>query len=181
MTWLTQMSFGRTAGDLTDADLRALIMDYSALVDHLTGEVPLPKSNPVPYMWKGYLEAAIIAGMMSCMEWSFTRRYDDKVFWKFSRLADKMTAEKRFTYAAPPWFRDKDVIRSHRSALMAKEPEAYGETWVGAPKRMPILWPVIIDPVDAVYELRVSKADLPAIKSGELVVPPEIGERVVNL
>lgn len=182
VTWFTQMSFGRTAADLTDEHLHQQIETYSILMDHLTGDKPLPAKEAVQYMWDGYLPAALIAGMMTSLEMYANRRYDEKTFWKFSNYATKMREAGKFRYEAPPWFRDKDVIRSHRSVLMARFPEAYDTSvWPGTPKQMPLLWPVQNSPDDAVASLRVLKADLPRIKSGELVLTTEIIERVVNL
>lgn len=180
VTWFTQMSFGRTAQDLTDEDLFLQVENYSRLVDHLTGVKPLPAKEAVQYMWEDFLPAALVAGMMSSLELYSTRRYEEETFWKFSRLADRMTKAGEFNYVAPPWFRDKDVIRSHRSVLMSRNPEAYDENWPGTPRKMPLLWPVQKSSDPAVVELRVVKGDLPAIKSGELVLPAQIGERVVN-
>lgn len=179
MIWLTQISFGRTAQDLSDEHLAKLIEDYDKLVDHLSGEKDLPKKNPVRYAWEGRLEAAIIGGMMTSLEFTNTRRYDDQVFWKFSKVADSLG--DRFSYHPVAWFRDKDVIRSHRSALKARYPQVYGEKWPQTPTRMPILWPVVNPENPAVYELRVSREDLPLVRSGKLKIPAEISERVVNL
>lgn len=183
MTWHTQFSFGRTAADLTDEHLRAQILDCVSLVDTIVNATPDAKPvMPAFYMWRNHLEALLVQGMLFCMEWSFNRGFDDKEFWKFSRRADAMVADKEFLYVAPPWFRDADVCRSHRSALMARYPDAYDEeTWPGAIKDLPILWPVTSAKDPAVYELRVAKADLPLIKAGKLKVPAAIRERIVNL
>ncbi len=186
MTWHTKFSFQKSAKDLENDRLRKQIDDAWALVE-LVQEGGRP-AEPAFYMWQHHLPALIIAGMCYSMEWSFVRGFKDPLFWNFSRLADSMCKdghikgqEGRFEYVTPPWFRDPDVCRSHRSHLMAAEPEVYDEDlWPGTPKRMPILWPVV-GPDRAVAEIRVSKADLALVRSKKLVVPSSIKSQVVNL
>jgi hypothetical protein len=183
MVWHTQFSFSRSAADLEDADLRKQIFDAWRLVEMLQeGGRP---SAPAYYMWLGHEPALLIAGMLSCMEWTFHRGYDDKEFWKFKKRAEALKeTEAGFSYAAPPWFRDPDVCRSHRSALSRLRSDAYGEeVWAGSVSTMPILWPVIKESLTepAVYELRVAKGDLPDLRRSVLSVPANTKERVVNL
>jgi hypothetical protein len=187
MTWHTRFSFFKSAADLENDRLRAQIDDAADLVDLvLAGCRP---TEPTFYMWKDHLDALLVAGMIYSMEWTFHRGFSDKTFWKFSRLADERCAKGHghgadgsggaFKYEPPPWFRDADVARSHRSWLMAQEPESYDtELWPGTPENMPILWPVVSGPV---YELRVAKADLPGLSAKKLSVPSTIKQRVVNL
>jgi hypothetical protein len=136
-------------------------------------------------MWRYHLDALLIAGRVYSMEWTFHRGFTDKTFWKFSRLADERCGpghdkqQGLFRYEPPPWFRDPDVCRSHRSVLAGAEPEAYGGLWPKTPKKMPLLWPFMKEP--GVYDLRVAKADLPSVRRKTLIVPASISERVVNL
>jgi hypothetical protein len=188
MTWHTMFSFSKSAADLENDRLRAQIDDCAVLVDMIqsgdgkTGE-------PTYYMWRYNLDALLVAGMIYSMEWTFHRGYTDKTFWKFSRLADERCSAGHgnganasggeFRYEPPPWFRDADVCRSHRSVLVGAEPEAYADQWAKTPKNMPLLWPFVKEP--GVYELRVAKADLPDVRRRKLVIPAPTRERVVNL
>lgn len=182
MTWHTKFSFSKSAGDMENDRLRAMIDDASELVDMVTadfGETKRPK-EPSYYMWRYNLDALLVAGMVYSMEWTFVRGFSDKTFWKFSRLADLRSGNGVFRYEPPPWFRDPDVCRSHRSVLMAGEPDRYdAELWPGTPEHMPLLWPFMKEP--GVYELRVAKADLPDVRRKKLVIPASIRERVVGL
>ena len=190
MTWHTRFSFIKSAREMENDRLRAMIDDAADLVDLVqAGGKP---SEPAFYMWHQHLPALLIAGMLYSMEWTFGRGFSDKPFWKLSRLADSMCAGGHsggvnykggtFHYEPPPWFRDPDVCRSHRSTLWAREPAAYGpDLWPGTPEHMPLLWPVVSADDPRVYELRVAKADLPLIRQKKLVVPSTIKNRVVNL
>ncbi len=180
ITWHTQFSFGRSAADLENDRLRAQILDTADIMDMMLDGGDL--KDPAWYMWRGSFEALLIMGMCYCMEWTFRRGYDDKVFWKFSRHADSMVKAREFNYAPPAWFRDADVCRSHRSVLMMAEPGSYdSELWPGTPERMPLLWPVVDKDDRAVYELRVAKADLPLVRAKKLRIPSATKVRVGNL
>lgn len=183
MTWHTRFSFFKSARDMENEHLRAQIDDAAALVDIIQdwpGEGKRP-TEPAFYMWAHHLDALLIMGMAFSMEWTYHRGFEDKVFWKFSRLADSRREAGVFNYRHPPWFRDADVCRSHRSVLMARHSAIYDEDlWPGTPKRLPLLWPVTKEG-GAVYELRVAKADLPLVRQKKLSIPSSIKSRVVNL
>ena len=42
----------------------------------------------------------------------------------------------------PPWMGDKAFHLSHRSNLVRKLPERYGELWPDVPPDLPYIWPV---------------------------------------
>lgn len=178
ITWHTQFSFCRTADDLEDEQLKVQIDHAVALLEVLrAGGKP---KEPAYYMWHKHLEAFMVMGMLMVQEISLTRRYDGKDFWKFARAADSLKSKRGFHYWPPPWFRDADLCRSHRSVLMAAVPASYDlGIWPGTPAKMPLLWPVVGDD-GALAELRVAKADLPRLKSGELSIPKAMKERIVN-
>ncbi len=178
MTWHTRSSFFRTAEDLEDEYLRAQIDNAAMLVDMVLDNAK--QTEPAYYLWKDNLEALLVMGMAMSMEWTFASRFDDKTFWKFSRLADQMAAAGTFNYEAPPWFRDEALIMSHRSALIRRDGTGYGELWPSAPRDMPILWPDPIGGSSAVANLRVAKADLADLRAGRLSVPSQYADRVVN-
>lgn len=175
--WLTQMSFSRTAADLTDQDLFEQIEEAKTYI----ANDGFSKNDPSSFAWNGFRDALIINAMLLCMELCFKRGLDDKQFWLFSRTADSLRAAGEFRYEPPPWFRDKDVIRSHRSHLARNNPQAYAEQWPGTPQGMPILWPIVNPDDHALYDLKVARTDLALVASGELNVPDSMKERIVNL
>ncbi len=176
-TFMTQMSYSRTFADLDNQRLgKQRLEALQTLKQLIYGEGGYP-NHPVNYMWRGYESALVIYGMFCCMEWSMKRGYDDKMFWEFASIARDMKADDVYYYESPPWFRDKDFLRSHRSNLIRKDPEQYQYT--GTPLLMPYLWPVVDD--EGGYELKVSKADKTRLAAGERKIPEEIAERVANL
>jgi hypothetical protein len=44
--------------------------------------------------------------------------------------------------ALPPWLGDDDFHRSHRSALVRKDPDFYGPKFPDVPDDLPYVWPV---------------------------------------
>jgi hypothetical protein len=44
--------------------------------------------------------------------------------------------------ALPPWLEDEELHRSHRSALVRKDPDYYRPLFPDAPDDLPYLWPV---------------------------------------
>lgn len=180
MTWHTKFSFAKSAADLENDRLRKQIDDAAEIMQMIVDGAKRP-TEPAFYMWRYHLPALVVAGMSYSMEWTFKRGFGDKTFWAFKRCHESLKAKGESAYVPPPWFRDPDICRSHRSHLMAAEPEAYDEDlWPGTPPRMPILWPVV-GPDGAVAELRVAKVDLPLIRSKKLLIPADIKSKVVNL
>ena len=43
--------------------------------------------------------------------------------------------------ALPPWLGDEDFHRSHRSSLLNKDPEWYGDVFTDVPPDLPYVWP----------------------------------------
>jgi hypothetical protein len=51
-------------------------------------------------------------------------------------------AELRAAGSLPSWLDDDAMQRSHRSALVRKDPEVYGPRFPGVPPDLPYVWPV---------------------------------------
>jgi hypothetical protein len=69
----------------------------------------------------------------------------------------------------PPWIADRNFMRSHRSYLIRRKPEYYGNIWPNTPENMPIIWPQIIK--DGTYRLRIAQRDIALLRSGERELP----------
>lgn len=182
--FLTSMSYGRTAEDLDTARLHAAQNQGSALFDMLTG-IKDPgnlKHHPVLSMWRGY-EFALGIYVMSCgLEWCFQRGFaENKSFWNVARgIKEIKNDDPNFVYEVPPWFRDRDVILSHRSNLLRRSPEHYEDKWELCPEDWPYFWPVIDADQEDGYKLLLSKADKARVKNGERKLPAAQKKRVAN-
>jgi hypothetical protein len=83
-------------------------------------------------MWQGYELALCVYGRIMCIEWE-NRGYKDTCFEKFPFPVGPVF---------PEWLWVPEFSASHRSNLMRKDPEWYGQWgWKETPD-LPYYWPV---------------------------------------
>jgi len=105
-------------------------------------------SHPAVLMWKGYEEALGRYGLTVCDVWLERGFADTCAATIVDDLAAAGTtsvrtyAELRSADALPGWLFDDAVLRSHRSALMRKDPERYRSYFPDVPADLPYEWPV---------------------------------------
>lgn len=177
MTFCTRVAAGATARDLTDDHLKRQLDHVFETVLAIRGEGGLSDREPVVRMWRGYEHALCIYGMLQAMEYGQKRGLYTTRFWDLSEVVSEIGGN----YAAPPWARDKDVMRSHRSALARMYPNSYGDLWPGTPENMPYVFPFLDEEAENGYELFISKTEQALMRSGERRLPKSIANRVVNL
>lgn len=106
------------------------------------------RNHPAALMWKGYEEALGRYGFTVCDTW-VERGFADTCAATIA--ADLAAAgvrhirsydELRGADALPPWLFDEVFLRSHRSALLRKDPDHYGPQFPGVPADLPYVWPV---------------------------------------
>lgn len=183
ITWFTRFSFDRSAADLTDITLGQQIDEGYEVFKALTGQDSKVDDNaPVLRMWEGYEFALGLYVMCAGDQFTRIRRNIDMTFYEvYNDMQVMKQNDPEFVYEAPPWFRDADLCRSHRSNLIRRQPENYNDgRWPGTPPVMPYLWPFIDDSEDG-YSLMVSKAERDLLAKGERKLPKAIKERVANL
>lgn len=87
-------------------------------------------------MWRGYEAALISYGIAMCDEW-IARGYKDTCRGKIGLFRLKYGTED----VLPPWWGRPDVHSSHRSNLLRKDPDFYGQyNWPDSPEA-PYVWP----------------------------------------
>lgn len=105
-------------------------------------------NHPAVLMWKGFEEALGRYGLTCCEVW-VGRGFGDAC--AASITADLGAAglrgfrtqhELEQAGALPPWLGDEEFHRSHRSALIRKDPDHYGPLFPGTPDDLPYVWPV---------------------------------------
>ncbi len=105
------------------------------------------RHHPAAKMWKGYEEALGAYGVAICREWcrrGHTDTCDVKIRAELATLgitAVREQAELAEAAALPPWLGDEDFHRSHRSSLLNKDPEWYGDVFTDVPPDLPYVWP----------------------------------------
>ena len=147
-TFVPYADFARTAQVLDTKRLGKQRVEVIQIVRALTVPGYAWASHPAVLMWKGFEEALGSYGLAMCEEWlgrgfgdtcAATIR-DDLEAAGVTRLRDydSLLADG----SLPPWLADEDVRRSHRSALVRKDPTHYAAVFPDVPPDLPYVWPV---------------------------------------
>ncbi|MER6344985.1 MSMEG_6728 family protein [Streptomyces sp. NPDC001595] len=106
------------------------------------------RRHPAVRMWAGYEEALVRYGLEICKVWSQQGRKDTcattliadlEAFRPGTRIRDQQHLAA--AGELPPWLGDEPFHRSHRSALLRKDPDTYAEPFPGVPDDLPYVWP----------------------------------------
>jgi hypothetical protein len=103
------------------------------------------RHHPAAKMWRGYEEALVRYGLDVCSVWCATGRADTCARTLMTDLgSDAVRTQRELADAGelPPWLGDPDVHRSHRSALLRKDPGHYRDLFTDVPDDLPYVWPV---------------------------------------
>lgn len=106
------------------------------------------KHHPAVVMWKGFEEALGAYGVVVCAEW-VARGHGDTCQATMAadlaaagvRVPPRTQAELAAVGGLPPWLGDEAVHRSHRSALLRKDPAWYGRFFDDVGDDLPYVWP----------------------------------------
>ena len=149
-TFLPYPDFAATASVLDDRRLGKQRVEGLQIVRAILVPNYPWRHHPAALMWKGYEEALQSYLTAVCDEWD-RRGYADTCRYSIrARLAEAgvgapvTQSELADLDRLPPWLGDEALHRSHRGALLRKDPEWYGrffdpsdgEGWEG------YVWPV---------------------------------------
>ncbi|MGW0119925.1 MSMEG_6728 family protein [Streptomyces sp. NPDC003327] len=106
------------------------------------------RRHPAVRMWAGYEEALVRYGLDVCAVWTGQGRadtcavtlLDDYRAWRPSgtvRGQDELARADEL----PPWLGNPAFHRSHRSALVRKDPAHYRARFPDVPDDLPYVWP----------------------------------------
>ncbi|MBB2945766.1 hypothetical protein FB565_005524 [Actinoplanes lutulentus] len=107
------------------------------------------RHHPAVKMWQGYEEALVRYGLDICAAWTATGRADTCAATLLTdlRAATGITtirtaAELSAAGEMPPWLGDEPLHKSHRSALLRKDPTHYRPLFgPDLPDDLPYIWP----------------------------------------
>ena len=168
ITWLPQFAFGASAKRLDDARLIKQIEMCRDIADLLRDNGEWPEEVR---MWSGYEQRFCLYSLMMVGE-AVTKRWihpiDSRTFHSLWRdLKDAGIGADR-----PPWEKDVDIIRSHRSRLISMDRKHYLPQFPLTPERMPILWPQVMRTDPSTYRLRLKTEDVKKLGDGRRQLPP---------
>lgn len=168
ITWLPQFAFGASAKRLDDERLMKQIEMCRKMIPLLEAE---NDSLEEIRMWTGYEQRFCLYALMIVGE-AITKRHihpvDSRDFHRLWRdLKDAGVGAAR-----PPWEKDVNIIRSHRSRLIAMDPERYKPLFPRTPEKMPVLWPQTLRTDPSVYRLRIKTEDIIKLADDRRRLPP---------
>ena len=106
------------------------------------------RRHPAVRMWAGYEEALVRYGLEVCKVWCAQGRQDTcaaTIFADFAAFRPGSSVRDQAALATagelPPWLGDDTFHRSHRSALVRKDPSIYAPLFPDVPDDLPYTWP----------------------------------------
>lgn len=147
-TFLPFADFAATARALDDRRLGKQRVETLQILRALTRPVYGWKHHPAVLMWAGHEESLVAYGVAVCEEWC-RRGHADTCRTKIVDDAlqggvpgSRTQAELAAAGALPPWLGDEALHRSHRSALVRKDPGFYGPLFDDVGDELEYVWPV---------------------------------------
>ncbi len=101
--------------------------------------------HPVVRMWRGYEPALVAYGLAVTRAWRALGHRDTVEAQLLAHLHGAPERSQRALRAAgllPPWLGDRALHRSHRAALVRKDPALYGPLFGDVDAGLPYVWPV---------------------------------------
>jgi len=147
-TFLPYADFARTAEVLDDRRLGKQRVEVIQVVRALTVATYAWKHHPAVLMWAGHEEALGAYGMAVVDRWSSRGHGDTCGSTIRTDLATagitsiRTQQELADAGAMPGWLGDERLHRSHRSALVRKDPEHYRPLFPDVPDDLDYWWPV---------------------------------------
>jgi hypothetical protein len=147
-TFLPYADFERSARALDDRRLGKQRVEALQVLRALTYPTYGWQSHPAVLMWAGFEDALVAYGRTVCTEWR-RRGFADTVEASIGTDAVavglgqvRTQAELAAAGRLPPWLGDEAFHRSHRSALVRKDPATYRSQFPDEPDDLPYHWPV---------------------------------------
>jgi hypothetical protein len=147
-TFLPHPDFAASAAVLDDRRLGKQRVEALQVLRAVTRATYGWKRHPAVRMWAGFPEAVAAYGLAVCAEWVGRGRADTCAATISTDLAEhglpapRTQAELAARALLPEWVGDDRVHRSHRSALVRKDPEFYGPLFPDADPESGYFWPV---------------------------------------
>lgn len=163
-TFLPYASFAESAAVLDPRRLGKQRVEVIQIVRALTVPGYAWKHHPATLMWQGHEEALGAYGRAMVREWRALGFDDTCEATIVADLALAGVPDPRpqgalaAAGALPPWLGDEAVHRSHRSALLRKDPAWYAPRFPGVPDDLPYVWPVRSPTAVAAEERRAAAA-----------------------
>ncbi|MDA0632193.1 MSMEG_6728 family protein [Nonomuraea sp. MCN248] len=147
-TFLPYPDFARTAAVLDPLRLGKQRVEALQILRALTVPGYGWRHHPAVKMWAGFEEALVRYGLEICRQWCSMGRADTCAGTLTQELAEhrgspvaRTQRELAEADELPPWLGDEALHRSHRSALLRKDPAFYRPIFGAEPDDLAYVWP----------------------------------------
>lgn len=132
-TFLPYPDFAASARSLDNRRLGKQRVEAWQILRALSGETKGWRNHPATRMWAGYEPALALYGLAMCYEWR-RRGFKDTLSPRFGHAITS-------TPLMPPWLGNPAFHAAHRAALLAKDPEHYGQHGWTEAAAVAYVWP----------------------------------------
>lgn len=146
-TFLPCADFAATAAVLDPRRLGKQRVEALQVLRALTRSGYGWQHHPAVRMWRGHAQAVAAYGLAICTEWTARGRADTCAatialdLTAAGEAPPRTQAELAALGLLPPWLGDERVHRSHRRALLAKDPDHYGPLFPDDEPAAEYYWP----------------------------------------
>ena len=98
-------------------------------------------NHPATKMWRGHEDWLLVYQQAVCSEWTEVRGYKDTC-WEKTRILFLEGQPGGILNGPPTWLGNEDFHAAHRSNLLRKNPEWYGQFGWTEPDDLKYVWPV---------------------------------------
>ncbi len=147
-TFLPYPEFAASAAVLDERRLGKQRVEALQVVRALTRQSYGWKRHPAVRMWDGFVEALAAYGLEMCAQWRLAGNGDTCAAKIVADLAavgmgpPRPQVELSAAGALPGWLGDDRLHRSHRAALVRKDPARYAPLFPDVDPAMPYFWPL---------------------------------------
>ena len=143
-TFLPYPDFARSAAVLDVPRLGKQRVETLQILRAITFEDYGWRNHPAVTMWVGYTPALVTYGVAVTRRWQ-AAGYGDTVGPQLVEFLDgtplRSQRDLREAGLLPPWLGRRDLHRSHRAALVRKDPGHYGALFGPIDPDLPYVWP----------------------------------------
>lgn len=149
-TFLPFPDFRRSAEALDERRLGKQRVEALQVIRALTRPAYGWKHHPATKMWTGHVEALAAYGLVVTEVWTGRGHADTCAATIIADLAEaglpppRTQAELAAAGELPSWLGEEAFHRSHRSALVRKDPDRYRPLFPDVPDDLEYVWPVAI-------------------------------------
>lgn len=140
-TFLPYASFKESAKCLDNKRLGNQRREILSILTALSNPKAGWQNHPATKMWRGYEFALFRYGVAICREW-ISRGYKDSCEPKIFNKVYNIQLIQPLNFANPHWLGNEDFHNSHKAALLAKDPEWYGQFGWSIEPKVEYIWPI---------------------------------------